>query len=92
MPPSDALPPPWQRLLALSGVAFAPIFVIGWLTSSGNTPNYTAGDQAWTNWAHGNHYKGRISAFAMLLTAFIFLYFMDSERAPFAESQLRGSA
>ena len=26
---TDALPPPWQRLLALSGVAFAALFVIG---------------------------------------------------------------
>ena len=30
---TDALPPPRQRLLALSEVAFAPLFVIGWLTS-----------------------------------------------------------
>jgi hypothetical protein len=29
---TDALPPPWQRLLALSGVAFTPLVVIGWLT------------------------------------------------------------
>ena len=48
---TDALPPPWQRLLALSGVAFTallsvhPALVVGWLTSGGNTPHYTAGDQ-----------------------------------------------
>jgi hypothetical protein len=28
--PTDASP--WQRLLALSGVAFALLFVVGWLT------------------------------------------------------------
>jgi hypothetical protein len=73
---TDALPPPWQRLLALSGVAFVPFFVVGWLTSGRNTPHYTAADQKWTNWAHDNQSKGRISAFAMLLAGFIFLYFM----------------
>ncbi len=46
---TDALPPPWQRVLALSGVALTPLFVIGWLTSGGNTPHYTAGNQEWTN-------------------------------------------
>ncbi len=40
---SDASP--WQRLLALSGVAFAPLFVVGWLTSAvSNAPNYSASD------------------------------------------------
>ena len=27
---TDALPPPWQPLLALSGVTFAPLSAIGW--------------------------------------------------------------
>jgi hypothetical protein len=30
MQPPDALPGTWQRLLALSGVAFAVLFLIGW--------------------------------------------------------------
>ncbi len=34
--------PPWQRLMALSGVAFAPFFVIGWVTSVAKNPHYTA--------------------------------------------------
>jgi hypothetical protein len=91
---TDALPPPWQRLLALSGVAFAPLFVIGWLTSGGNTPHYTAGGHEWTNWARDNQWKGRISAFAMLLAGFIFLYFTAAIRSVLgsAESPVRGSA
>jgi hypothetical protein len=91
---ADALPPRWRRLLALSGVAFAPLFVIGWLTSGCNTPHYTAGAQEWTKWAHDNQSKGRISAFAMLLAGFIFLYFMATVRSVLgsAESPVRGSA
>jgi succinate dehydrogenase/fumarate reductase cytochrome b subunit len=84
---------PWQRLLALSGVAFAPFFVVGWLTSGGNTPHYTAPDQKWINWAHDNQGKGRISAFALVLAAFIFLYFLGTIRSVLegAESSARGS-
>jgi hypothetical protein len=60
------------------------------LTSGGNTPHYTAADQEWTNWAHDNQWKGRISAFAMLLAGFIFPHFMATIRS--AESPVRGSA
>ena len=38
----EALPPLWQRLLALSGVAFAVLLVFGWFLSGGDAPNYTA--------------------------------------------------
>jgi succinate dehydrogenase/fumarate reductase cytochrome b subunit len=90
----DALSPTWQRRLALSGVAFAPFFVIGWVTSVANNPHYTASDQAWTNWAHDNQTKGRISAFAMLLAAFLFLHFIAAIRSALedAESSVGGSA
>jgi hypothetical protein len=85
--------PPWQRLMALSGVAFAPFFVIGWVTSVAKNPHYTASDQAWTNWAHDNQSKSRISAFAMLLAAFIFHYFIAAIRSALetAESSVHGS-
>ena len=85
---------PSRRLMDLSGVAFAPFFVIGWLTSVANNPDYTASDQKWTNWAHDNQSKGRISAFSMLLAAFIFMYFIASIRSALesAESTARGSA
>jgi succinate dehydrogenase/fumarate reductase cytochrome b subunit len=83
-----------QRLLALSGVAFGVLFLIGSLTSSANTPDYTAADQAWTNWAHDNQNKSRISAFALLLAAFVFLYFIAGIRSVLesAEFRVRGSA
>lgn len=42
---TDALPPSWQRLLALSGVLFAVLFVIGWFASGGDAPDYAAADQ-----------------------------------------------
>ena len=34
----DVVPGPWQRLLALSGVAFAVLFVVGWFASGGDAP------------------------------------------------------
>jgi len=89
---SDASP--WQRLLALSGVAFAPFFVVGWLTGPvAKAPHYTAADQQWIQWAHDTHYKGRISAFALVLAAFIFIYFLGTLRSVLeeAESSVRGS-
>ena len=82
-----------RPLLALSGFAFVPLFLVGWFASGGVTPHYNAADQDWVNWAHDNQWKGRISAFAMLLAAFVFLYFMSGIRATLvsAESRLRGS-
>jgi hypothetical protein len=53
-PVSDAVTDasPWQRLLALSGVAFAPLFVVGWLASAvSDSPNYIAAQQKWIKWA-----------------------------------------
>ena len=38
-------------LLALSGVAFAVLLLLGWFLSGGNTPDYTATDEDWTTWA-----------------------------------------
>ncbi|MDQ3881346.1 MAG: hypothetical protein M3295_09790 [Chloroflexota bacterium] len=85
---------PRQRLLALSGVAFVPLFLVGWFASAGVTPHYTASDQDWTDWAHDSKWHGRISAFAMLLAAFVFLYFMSVIRNALgsAEARTRGSA
>jgi hypothetical protein len=91
---ADALSRSWQRLLALSGAAFAPLFVVGWFTTGGVTPHYTAPDQDWTKWAHDNQWNGRVSAFLMLLAGFVFLYFIGAIRSVLgsAESPVRGSA
>ena len=81
MQPPDALPATWQRLLALSGVAFALLFLIGWFASGGDTPDYGATDQDWTDWADDNRWKSRIGAFAMLLAGFVFLHFAGMIRS-----------
>jgi hypothetical protein len=80
---TEAVPPRWQRLLALSGVAFAVPFLIGRFASAGVAPHYTASDQDWTNWALEGKWNGRISGFAMLIAAFLFLPYLggDPERA-----------
>jgi hypothetical protein len=70
-----------RRLLALSGVVFAVLFLIGWFASGGDAPDYRASDQDWTSWADDNQWKSRIGAFAMLLAGFVFLYFAASIRA-----------
>ena len=86
------LPVSWQRLLALSGVAFAVLFIIGWFTNGGLTPHYNEPDQEWTKWADDNQWSGRISAFLMLLAAFVFLHFLGAIRSVLgmAESPYRG--
>jgi hypothetical protein len=66
MQPPDALPATWQRLLALSGVVFSVLFVVGWFASGGDAPDYAAADQEWTEWADDNQWRSRIGAFAML--------------------------
>jgi len=69
----------WQRVLALSGVAFAPLFVVGWLASAvADSPNYVAAQEKWLKWAHNDHIKGRISSFALVLAAFVFIYFLGA--------------
>jgi succinate dehydrogenase/fumarate reductase cytochrome b subunit len=91
---ADALPRSWQRLLALSGVVFAALFLVGWFTTGGLTPHYAAPNHDWTNWARDNQWNGRISGFLMLLAGFVFLHFMGAIRSVFgsAESPVRGSA
>ena len=81
-------------LLALSGVLFAVLFVIGWFASGGDAPDYGASDQAWTNWADDNQWKSRIGAFTMLLAGFVFLHFAGMIRSVLgrAESPVGGSA
>jgi hypothetical protein len=90
---ADGLPRPWQRLLALSGVAFAALFVVGWFTNGGLTPHYNEPDHEWTKWASDNQWNGRISAFFILLAGGVFLSFMGGMRSVLgeAESPARGS-
>jgi succinate dehydrogenase/fumarate reductase cytochrome b subunit len=91
---AGALPRSWQRLLALSGVVFAALFLAGWFTTGGLTPHYTEPNHEWINWARDNQWNGRISGFLMLLAGFVFLHFMGAIRSVLgnAESPARGSA
>jgi hypothetical protein len=91
---AEALPRSWQRLLALSGVVFAALFLVGWFTTGGLTPHYSAPNHDWTKWARDNQWNGRISGFLMLLAGFVFLHFMGAIRSVLgrAESPARGSA
>ena len=85
--------PPWQRLLALSGVAFAVLLVAGWFLSGGNTPDYAAPDQDWTKWADDNQWRSRVGGFLILLAGFVFLHFAGTLRSVLgnAEVTIRGS-
>jgi hypothetical protein len=75
-----ALPPSWQRLLALSGVAFAVLLAFGWFLSGGDTPDYQATDQEWTDWANDNRSGSGIAAFLVLLAGFTLLHFAGTIR------------
>src|SRR5688500_16997574 len=90
---ADALPRSWQRLLALSGIAFAVLLLAGFFLSGGDTPDYTAADQEWRNWAENNELKGRIGAFLTLIAGFVFLHFAGTIRTVLgtAEATVRGS-
>jgi hypothetical protein len=94
MQPPDAVPTAWERLLALSGVVFALLFLIGWFASGGDTPDYGGTDQDWTEWAEDSQWGSRIGAFAMLAAGFVFLHFAASIRSTLgtAEATGRGSA
>ena len=82
---------PWQRLLALSGVAFAPLFVVGWLSSAvSDSPNYVAPEEKWIKWAQNDHIKGRVSSFALVLAAFAFTYFLGALRSALEEAESSG--
>ena len=81
MQPSNAHPTTTPRWLALSGIVFAVLFLVGWFASGALTPDYGAADEDWTNWADGNQWRSRISAFSMLLAGFVFLHFAATTRS-----------
>jgi hypothetical protein len=89
----DGLPSSWNRLLALSGVAFALLLIFGWFLSGGNTPDYTATDEVWTDWAGANRFGSGIAGFLMLLAGFALLHFAGTIRSVLgsAETTVPGS-
>jgi hypothetical protein len=82
-PPANSSPeplPPWRRFLALSGVAFAVLLVLGWFLS-GDAPDYTATDVDWTDWADDSRVRSGIGAFLVLLAGIAALRGNDPKRA-----------
>ena len=77
---ADTFPTTWQRLLALSGIAFAVFMVIAWFSNGAETPHYLAPDHDWTTWANNTETKGRIAAFFALLAGLAFLPFAATVR------------
>jgi len=86
-------PPSWQRFPALSGVAFGVLLLFGWFLSGGNTPDYAATDQSWTQWADTNRVNSGIAGFLMLLAGFAMLHFAGTIRSVLgtAEATVPGS-
>jgi hypothetical protein len=91
--PADALPTSWQRLLALSGIAFAVLVLLAFFLSSAVTPKYTAPNHDWTTWAKNTEMKGRIAAFLALLAGLVFMPFVATIRDALgsAEARVKGS-
>ena len=91
---TDAVPGGLERVLALSGIAFAVLLVLGWFLSAGDAPDYTAANEDWIDWAEDNRSRSGIGAFFMLLAGFVFLHFAGTIRSVLgcAETTARGSA
>ena len=90
---AEAPPTSWQRLPALSGIAFAVLLLVGFFISGSDAPDYTATDQEWTHWANIKESKSRIGAVLTLIAGLVFLHFAGTigsvlERA---EAAVRGS-
>src|SRR5689334_5942018 len=87
---AQALPLSWQRLLALSGIAFAVLFLAGFLISGSDAPDYAATDQAWRSWAADSEVRSRIGALLTLLAAFVFLPFAETVRSVLESREANG--
>jgi len=81
----------WQRLAALSGVAFTVFLILAWFLNGAETPKYLASDHDWTNWAADTEMKGRFAAFFALLAGLTFIPFAATIRALF-ESVVNGDS
>ena len=69
------------------------LLIVGFFLSGGDTPDYTAADQEWTNWAENNELKSRVGALLILIAGFVFLHFAGTIRSVLgsAEATVRGS-
>jgi hypothetical protein len=85
--PAQALPTSRQRLLAVSGIAFAVLLCIAWFSNGAETPHYTAPDHDWTTWANNTEMKGRFAAFFALLAGLVFVPFAATIRDMLATAE-----
>jgi len=67
----DALPSPRQRLVALSGIAFAVFLLVAWFSNGAETPHYTAPNHEWTTSAHDTKMKIAYAGGLIGMTSFI---------------------
>ena len=84
---TDALPRRWQQLLALSGFAFAVLLLLGWFLSGGDTPDYTATDEAWRTWAGEVGPRSGIGASLILFGGVAFLHFAATIRSTLGSAE-----
>ena len=87
MTPPATPPRSVERLLALSGVAFALLLLFGWFLSGGDTPDYLATDQVWTDWAEANRVRSGIGGFLILLAGFALLHFAGTIRSALGKTE-----
>lgn len=90
--PTDPFSPGLQRLAALSGIAFAILFVVIVALSSAETPDFDDPLREWTTYADDNEGKLRVAALLTGLAAFEFLWFLGQVRSALgaAETAARG--
>jgi len=93
MTPPTTPPRSSERLLALSGVTFALLLLFGWFLSGGDTPDYLATDQVWTDWSEANRVRSGIGGFLILLAGFALLHYASTIRNALgkAETTVPGS-
>ena len=82
------------RWAALSGIAFGVLLLFAWFLSGGDTPDYTAADSDWTEWATANQSRSGIGGFVILLGGLALLHFAGALREVLGavEVKVRGSA
>jgi hypothetical protein len=85
---NDPVPMGWQRAAALSGLAFGILFVVGFLMLAGDTPDYTAADQEWIDWADDNESGNRIAVLLILLAGAEFLWYSGVLRSALGEAEI----
>jgi hypothetical protein len=66
-----------QRWPAIAGIVFVPLFVIGWLVSTGGVPDYDAPLAEWVDWTtdSGSGAMALLSAYLLIFAAIAFVVF-----------------